>query len=323
MQNGKVRRLQHADGFINLSQNGTPVEYFYYLKDHLGNVRATLTNSSLNGLTIHQTNDYYPFGMSYTPRQTGLQDSNWGNKYKYNSKEEQEVPGGWLDYGFRMYDPALARWHVVDPLAENHFDFTPYNYALNNPLLFIDPFGLDTLNVNSNAEVKKGDVVNTENGSITASSDEAVVTGESSDVKGGIQFTTDNDRGTNNDSRKGDGSSVNIDGILPTVGVKGSSKFLEFIRDAINIFSGITSIDKTKKNVSQSNKDNKESKAETEKEHAPSKVDSSKKVSIFYKRTSLDGSSSGKNHSIVSLRDSAKRVKLLKKDKRNIFENGK
>jgi RHS repeat-associated protein len=203
---------------------------------------------------------------------------------------------GLLDYGFRMYDPALARWHVVDPLAENHFDFTPYNYALNNPLLFIDPFGLDTLNVNSNAEVKKGDVVNTENGSITASSDEAVVTGESSDVKGGIQFTTDNDRGTNNDSRKGDGSSVNIDGILPTVGVKGSSKFLEFIRDAINIFSGITSIDKTKKNVSQSNKDNKESKAETEKEHAPSKVDSSKKVSIFYKRTSLDGSSSGKNH---------------------------
>ncbi|MDY0076250.1 MAG: hypothetical protein RBR87_03155 [Bacteroidales bacterium] len=80
MQNGKVRRLQHADGFINLSQNGTPVEYFYYVKDHLGNVRATFTNSSLNDLTVMQANDYYPFGMSYTPRQTVMQDSNWENK---------------------------------------------------------------------------------------------------------------------------------------------------------------------------------------------------------------------------------------------------
>jgi len=142
MQNGKVRRLQHADGFINLSQNGTPVEYFYYLKDHLGNVRATLTNSSLNGLTIHQTNDYYPFGMSYTPRQTGMQDSNWENKYKYNGKEEQEVPGGWLDYGFRMYDPALARWHVVDPMAEQGRRWSPYTYVFDNPIRFIDPDGM-------------------------------------------------------------------------------------------------------------------------------------------------------------------------------------
>jgi RHS repeat-associated protein len=143
MQNGKVRRLQHADGFINLSQNGTPVEYFYYLKDHLGNVRATLTNSSLNGLTVMQANDYYPFGMSYTPRQTGLQDSNWENKYKYNGKEEQEVPGGWLDYGFRMYDPALARWHVVDPMSEKYQSFSSYNYCINNPILYIDPDGME------------------------------------------------------------------------------------------------------------------------------------------------------------------------------------
>jgi RHS repeat-associated protein len=142
MQNGKLRRLQHADGFINLSQNGTPVEYFYYLKDHLGNVRATLTNSSLNGLTIHQTNDYYPFGMSYTPRQTGMQASNWENKYKYNGKEEQEVPGGWLDYGARYYDPALARFHTLDPLAETYSYQSPFVYAANNPIRFIDFMGM-------------------------------------------------------------------------------------------------------------------------------------------------------------------------------------
>ncbi len=51
----------------------------------------------------------------------------------------------WYDYGARFYDPALGRWHVIDPAVENgHFDFPPYAYVYNNPLRFLDMFGLDS-----------------------------------------------------------------------------------------------------------------------------------------------------------------------------------
>ena len=37
--------------------------------------------------------------------------------------------------------PNLGRWMAIDPLAEKHPDWTPYNYVLANPLKFIDPDG--------------------------------------------------------------------------------------------------------------------------------------------------------------------------------------
>ncbi|MEL7220769.1 MAG: RHS repeat-associated core domain-containing protein [Bacteroidota bacterium] len=64
------------------------------------------------------------------------------NLYRYNGKEWEESIGLY-DYGARYYDPAIARWGQVDPLADhpNQVDKSPYAYAWNNPILLNDPDG--------------------------------------------------------------------------------------------------------------------------------------------------------------------------------------
>ena len=64
------------------------------------------------------------------------------NKYQYNGKELNDDFGlGWIDFGFRSYDPSVGRWWVQEPLLDFYPEISPYVYANNNPVLIIDIMG--------------------------------------------------------------------------------------------------------------------------------------------------------------------------------------
>ena len=92
---------------------------------------------------ILQEDHYYPFGMNMKAISSSAPLSK-PNNFKYNGKEEQTEFGfGWYDYGARMYDPTIGRWNGIDPLAEKYAGVSPYAYAANNPILFVDYDGRD------------------------------------------------------------------------------------------------------------------------------------------------------------------------------------
>jgi len=91
---------------------------------------------------LAQATDYYPFGKSFEQNNVDK------NRYLYNGKELQDqviggTPFGWYDYGARFYDPEIARWHSMDPLAEDYASWTGYHYVHNNPINLIDPNGMN------------------------------------------------------------------------------------------------------------------------------------------------------------------------------------
>ena len=68
-------------------------------------------------------------------------------RYGFNGKEK-DADGEWgsnthYDYGFRIYNPAIAKFLSVDPLTQSYPWYTPYQFAGNKPIKFIDLDGLE------------------------------------------------------------------------------------------------------------------------------------------------------------------------------------
>ncbi|MFH1197426.1 MAG: RHS repeat-associated core domain-containing protein [bacterium] len=58
-------------------------------------------------------------------------------KYKFTEKERDALTN--YDYfGARYYISRLGRWMTVDPLADDFYGWSPYNYTMCNPLNLVD-----------------------------------------------------------------------------------------------------------------------------------------------------------------------------------------
>jgi RHS repeat-associated protein len=152
-----LEAIYHTEGRI--TPVGANWQYEYSIRDHLGNTRLTFADLNNNGVVDVTGNNttteilneyhYYPFGMNMAYDWTN--NVAIDNKYQYNGKEMNDDFGlNWNDFGFRWYDPIIARFFCTDPLAKMAYDASGYHYACNNPMTYIDFFGLSAYRYNWN-----------------------------------------------------------------------------------------------------------------------------------------------------------------------------
>ena len=153
--NDNFEALYNPNGRLTFTSN-QPDRYEFNIKDHLGNIRVYFTDANGDGTVdftnteVLQTLNYYPFGMNIEGFD-GVDNIPVNQPYQYNGKEQ--LLGGMYDYGARLYDPMIGRWTSVDPLAVDYPGWSPYNYVMGNPIIFIDPDGRNTAYFNEAGEL--------------------------------------------------------------------------------------------------------------------------------------------------------------------------
>ncbi|MDJ1501168.1 RHS repeat-associated core domain-containing protein [Xanthocytophaga agilis] len=89
-------------------------QYTYELSDHLGNVRAVISETKSSGKAdVLEYSDYYAMGG------IARRDGTVGYRYGYQGQyAELEQETGWNAFELRMYDPVIGRWVSPDPYGQ-------------------------------------------------------------------------------------------------------------------------------------------------------------------------------------------------------------
>ena len=125
----KVKEAGYAFMYVS---NEHPTQVDVYFDD------VTMTYTPSN---ILQANEYYAFGLQTANSWT--RDNTTANNFLANGGTELNTTSQLYDLDYRNYDPALARMHQVDPMADKYSSYTPYNYSFNSPVVMNDPSGAD------------------------------------------------------------------------------------------------------------------------------------------------------------------------------------
>jgi RHS repeat-associated protein len=125
---------------------GAALTQEFVITDPQGNARVAFQNVS-GVAKVTQENSYYGYGLLMPGSLVG-----WSappNKNLYNGGSEWQndtkainagVPDYYQTY-YRNYDPALARFVAVDPMAEGSESMGVYHYSGDNPIMSNDPDG--------------------------------------------------------------------------------------------------------------------------------------------------------------------------------------
>jgi len=119
----------------------------YELNDHLGNVGTVVTGRLLPGqgapheAEVISAQGYEPFGSLLPGRNYSSSSYSYGFNGKLKDDEVHGATGTSYDFGARIHDPRIGRFLSIDPRTLEYPESSPYSFAANNPIYFIDNQG--------------------------------------------------------------------------------------------------------------------------------------------------------------------------------------
>jgi RHS repeat-associated protein len=143
----------HTPGNMLVNKNG----YLYiYVSNETPNISVFFDNlqvTHIKGPLLEETS-YYPFGLTMAGISTKAAKYGPENSKKFNDGTEltNDLKLQWYETTWRTFDPQLGRFFQIDPLADDFCEWSPFAFAVNNPILVNDPTGLDSLTRKTNLD---------------------------------------------------------------------------------------------------------------------------------------------------------------------------